>query len=229
MRSLALFGGSFDPLHKAHLAIMDEITQFASFDEIHFILSAQQPLKMDGENSGHEVSAEHRLSMLKAGLNSRDHYIASDIELERLRLQGKPSYAFDTLRAFQRKNTEAAITFIMGADSLLTFDQWHRASELLTLANFLVIARPGYAFSFPNVWTQLENWNERQVLLPALTQQSNGAVAIYDAAEYDVSSTKLRKLLAICRERALDEPQQRYLDNNLPLAVRDYIFQNDLY
>lgn len=136
-RNRLIFGGTFDPPHRAHLELPSAAAQAVGADVIVYVPAAQNPLKSAGDTS----SAAHRLRMLELALAGRDDVIISTVELDR----GGTSFFVDTL--------EALITgghardgdhwwFLIGADNMLTFKRWRSWERILELAQPVVLVRP---------------------------------------------------------------------------------------
>lgn len=133
MKRVALFGGSFDPIHVGHLAIAEAARREARLDEVVFIPARRNPLKDDEPTA----SADDRFEMVRLSLYASPGMRASRVELER----PGPSYTVETLRAFSRDGVE--LSFLLGADALHDVEGWREPSAMLALATLLVARRPG--------------------------------------------------------------------------------------
>ena len=122
-----LFGGSFDPIHKGHLEIIKKATKMG--DKIIVIPNYLNPLK-----NSFSAPAELRLKWLKKSINNPKVEI-SDFEIK----QNKSCYTIDTIKHF-KKNYDK-ISFLIGADNLLTLNRWKNIEELKKLVNFIVVTR----------------------------------------------------------------------------------------
>lgn len=131
-----LMGGTFDPIHIAHLIIAEEALDLLGLDRVIFILSARPPHK-----SGDDVtSAEHRLEMVRLAIDGNPRLALSDVEVKRT----EPSYTVETIRQFRREFGEREkLYFIMGADSLAQFFTWKDPLDLISACEFVVAPRPG--------------------------------------------------------------------------------------
>ncbi len=130
---IALFGGTFDPIHVGHLAIAEAALREAELDEVVFVPARRNPLKQ-GEP---EVSAADRYEMVRRALFASPRMRASRIEIDR----ADASYTVDTLRAFSRDGVE--LSFVLGADALRDVPRWRDATSALGLATLLIAKRPG--------------------------------------------------------------------------------------
>jgi len=137
LAGVALFGGSFDPVHRGHLAIAEAVLALKAVDRVVFIPSAQSPLK------GAEpcASNDHRLTMLHLA-TQRDGFVIDTSELYR----GGISYSADTVRAY-RKVFSGNLYWLLGADQFYQLSSWHDYAYLLESVHFLVYPRQGYPFN----------------------------------------------------------------------------------
>ena len=111
----AIFGGSFDPIHKGHLEIIDRLSKM--FDKVIVLPNYQNPLKSNA------TPAKKRLEWLTKSITQNNVEI-SEFEIN----QNKPCYTIDTIKHF--KQFYDKITFVIGADNLLTLDKWKKIDEL---------------------------------------------------------------------------------------------------
>ena len=126
---LGVLGGTFDPVHVAHLALGEVARQELALDRVIFV-PAGQPWR----KSGREIAAgADRLQMLRLATAGNPAFEVSSLEIDR----PGPSYSEVTLEALQREHPGAEMFFILGRDALIDFPQWHdpqRIAELATLA-----------------------------------------------------------------------------------------------
>ncbi len=133
---LAVFGGSFDPVHNGHLGLAQAVAEAGLADEVLFVPARRPPHK-----AGRSLAdGHHRLAMLRLAIEPFPAFSVSDIELERS--EGF-SYTFDTLSVLRRVFPEHDLFFLMGVDSLRDLHTWHRAGELVQHFDFIVYPRPG--------------------------------------------------------------------------------------
>lgn len=133
---LGVFGGTFDPIHNAHLQIAQTALAQAKLDKVLFVVSARPPHKQK-ETPG--ADAEQRLAMVEAALAGQSRMEASRIELDRT----GPSYTADTLEALADQFPDTALYLIIGHDSMVDLPRWRRPGRILELAHLLVVPRPG--------------------------------------------------------------------------------------
>lgn len=132
---IGLYGGAFDPVHHAHLALARRALQDGSLDIVTFIPAAQSPLK----STGPCVSDSERLAMLQLGIAGEPAFTVDPHELER----GGISYSVETARHFRRKTPDAELFWILGADQFELLHRWRDVEVLASLVSFLVFGRPG--------------------------------------------------------------------------------------
>lgn len=147
-----LYGGAFDPVHRAHIEVARAALRYASLAKVVFIPSAQSPLKVHGP----VASDADRLEMLRLATAAEPDFLIDDCELRR----GGISYTVDTVRAFLAQQAEAELYWIIGGDQLAQLAQWHAIGELAQWVTFLVLARPGYPLADPGIdglrWLRIE-------------------------------------------------------------------------
>ncbi len=134
MSRIALFGGSFDPIHNAHIEIAKRALTGMDFDEIIFIPSGVSPHKDSLVTSG-----IHRYNMVKAAISEEERFSVSDFEIKK----ETKCYSFETLEEFKKRYPEDELYFIMGDDQYEKFTTWYKWEELLTMCKFLVFTRGG--------------------------------------------------------------------------------------
>lgn len=131
---IAMFGGSFNPIHRGHIEIVQAAKERFSLDRVLIMVANDPPHKQIADG----ISAAHRLEMTRIALEDMDGLEACDLELKR---PGK-SYTVDTLGELRELYPEAELYCMVGADMLLTLDTWHNAEELFKRARFIAIGRP---------------------------------------------------------------------------------------
>ena len=209
-RPVALFGGSFDPVHNGHIGTAIELADRLQLDRLFLLPAGQSPLKPPG------APAIHRMAMLQLAVGSDSRLAVDGREL----IRPYPSYTIDTLRDFrQQTGHHTPILFILGMDSFLSLERWHHWQSLTDFAHLLVVTRPGHV---ARLQTGLAEWlNGHRCEDPHLLEYSaSGQVAFIETRPHDVSSSAIRKALA-----AGITPESL----PLPAAVARYIRQHQLY
>lgn len=134
---VAILGGTFNPIHYAHLLSAEQVREGLGYDRILFVPAARPPHKSQPDL----VSAEHRYQMVLLATADNPYFEVSRIELER----AGPSYTIQTIKALQRiygKETELA--WIIGADSLIEYKIWKDFNDVLAQCTMIVTTRPNY-------------------------------------------------------------------------------------
>ena len=134
---IAIYGGSFDPVHNGHLAVAAACLDGAELDRVLFVPAAQSPLK---ERQPH-VSNEARLEMLELATRSQPAFEVSPFELDK----GDVSYSIETALHFRREFPDAELFWMIGGDQFELLGRWNRIEELAKVVVFLVVARSGFA------------------------------------------------------------------------------------
>lgn len=140
-RHIALFGGSFDPVHNGHLAVARAADRRFNFDEIHFVPASRPPHKL----KQHLAPFPHRFAMVALACADHPHFVPSVAEAGEDFSGTQLQYSVDTVRYF-RHNFHGhgdRIYFIIGADAFLDIPMWKEYETLLTLCDFIVANRPG--------------------------------------------------------------------------------------
>ena len=134
LRRIGLFGGSFNPVHLAHLVVADAAFEELELDRLFFIPAAQSPFKQ-----GIALApAALRLRMLRLARAGQSHAEVDEQEIRR----GGVSYAIDTVKDYARRYPMAELFYLIGADHVAQLSKWRDASGLAGLVQFAVIPRP---------------------------------------------------------------------------------------
>jgi len=129
-------GGTFDPIHIAHLILAEAALDQLGLDRVIFVPSARPPHKREDE----VTPLSHRLEMVRLAIAGNDRLELSDLEARR----PEPSYTVETVRQFAREfGGSEKLYFIMGADSLTQFFTWKDPLDLIDACEFVVVPRPG--------------------------------------------------------------------------------------
>jgi nicotinate-nucleotide adenylyltransferase len=205
-----VMGGTFDPIHHGHLRTALEIQQWLGIERV-YLMPSKRPVHREAPG----CSAEDRLAMVECAVADEPALACDPQEIE----SSEASYTVLTLERLRAKlGQNVAIVISMGMDAFLGLNQWYRYEALLSLANILVVARPGYQCA-PNADIQALIDQHETHDDQAITHQSHGVLMIKELTPLDVSATQIREQL-----KAGVSP--RYL---LPDSVLNYINDNDLY
>jgi nicotinate-nucleotide adenylyltransferase len=200
MRPLALFGGTFDPVHIGHLSVAWEAAELLDA-EVH-LLPANVPPHRPAPIAG----ASERVALLRAALTGQARLVLDTRELAR---RG-PSYTVDTLRELRAEQGGRPLILLLGADAFAGLPSWHAWHALFDLAHIGVLSRPGVvATPSPELLAAIA---ARRTADPAALRASpSGRVIDLAVTPLEVSATRIRELLAAGRD-------PRYL---LPAGVFD--------
>ena len=144
VRRIGIFGGSFNPVHRGHLALASYAVSELNLDKVFFVPAHQNPLKKMEVRHAALLPSSLRMSLLRKAIRGTPKFSVSDIELKRKGI----SYTVDTLRFFNRKfGKKTQLFFLAGADQLKNFSRWKSPEEVLKLCRFVVATRPGSRLS----------------------------------------------------------------------------------
>ena len=204
---MGVFGGTFDPVHQGHLRTVASVQQQLDLTHVLFVPAARPRLR-----SAPIASATHRLEMLKRALASEPSFEVNDLELGR----DGPSTTVLTLEALYHDYQETPICFILGIDAFLGFPQWHRWTELLGLAHFVVMSRPGTVLPVerPTWWVRAETTD-----LSMVHRRRAGSVVMVEVPPMDVAASNIRERLRVGGD----------ISHSVPKSVIDYITEHQLY
>jgi nicotinate-nucleotide adenylyltransferase len=210
---IGLMGGTFNPIHLAHLRIAEEAREMCSLDRVVFIPAADPPHKpLAGE-----VPFLQRCRMVSLAIIGNPGFEISEIEGQRA---GK-SYSIDTINHFRAEYPDAGLFFIIGSDSFLEIGLWYRYAEIFRTCSLIVIERPGCPVmdppaALPDAIRAEFSYN---VASRELTHQSGERVQFLSGSLLDISSSTIRHLVAAGRSIT-------YL---VPPAVEAYIKEQRMY
>ena len=212
--AIGLFGGTFDPIHFAHLRLAEEIADAFNLQQVRIIPAAVPP-----HRDQPKASPEQRLAMVKLAIEGNPGLCVDARELER----AGASYTVDTLAETRSESGSQPLCLLMGADAFVTLTTWRQWQDLFDLAHVIVARRPGFpleqlASSLPAPLHK--EYSRRLEPDPAaLEADPAGRIFTHELTALDVSATALRKLMS--RGASL-----RYL---LPDPVIAYIEVHHLY
>ncbi|MFV0345081.1 MAG: nicotinate (nicotinamide) nucleotide adenylyltransferase [Bacteroidales bacterium] len=173
-KKVALFFGSFNPIHIGHLSIADYIIDKKITNELWFILTPQNPFKEQKTLWDDKL----RLSILKQSTEDKSVFIINTIEFD----LPKPNYTFNTLQRLSDKYKHVSFSLIIGSDNWKSFDTWRNFQTIIDNYNILIYPRSGYDINNKG--------------LPKTVQ-------LLEAPIIDISSTQIRKMLNKGDEKAL--------------------------
>ena len=195
MHRVGVMGGTFDPVHHGHLVAASEVAHRFALDEVVFVPTGQ-PWQKDDR---HVSPPEDRYLMTVIATASDPRFRVSRVDVDR---EG-PTYTVDTLRdlaaEYAASSVDAELFFITGADALASIASWRDSDEVLGLAHFVGVTRPGHTLTAHG--------------LP------EGSVTLVEVPALAISSTD-------CRERVAAGAPIRYL---VPDGVLEYVAKRGLY
>lgn len=204
MQKIGIIGGTFNPIHIAHLAIAEQFYDQIGLDICYFVPTFQSPFKIE-ELAETEINAQHRLKMVELALGNNPHFKIDKFEIEN---QGI-SYSYLTVEHFKKIFPNSKLYFLIGQDQANHFHKWKNWEDLCRNAQ-LTIAKRIDENSFPT--------KEREQITNKLTIDNNAPIWINNT-NMEISSSDIR-------ERFKQKKSTNYL---LPDKVYDYIKLNQLY
>jgi nicotinate-nucleotide adenylyltransferase len=199
---IALFGGTFDPVHLGHTTVAADALERIGAEKIIFVPAKRSPLK----GFLPRANDNHRLKMISLAIAGGNNFQVSDYELKR----PAPSYTLSTIRKFQADyGGETSIHWLIGADGIDDLTYWYKVTELIDACNLTTMYRAGCE---PPDFARFEEfWGSERVE----KLQRN----IIQTPLVDISSTEIRDIIAINED----------FSKMVHPAVADYIRQNGLY
>ncbi|AJZ88567.1 nicotinate-nucleotide adenylyltransferase [Cedecea neteri] len=208
---LALYGGTFDPIHYGHLKSVEALARLVKLKSVTIM-----PNNVPPHRPQPEASSAQRKEMIELAIANHPLFTLDDRELTRT----TPSWTVETLEQLRAElGPKQPLAFIIGQDSLLSLHRWHRWETLLTLCHLLVTQRPGYPLTMET--PEQQAWLDENVTdaVETLHQQPAGKVFLAQTPLYDISATTIRHRLE----------NHQSCDDLLPPDVLTFIVQQGLY
>lgn len=199
MKKYGIMGGTFNPIHLAHLYIAYEAKEQLNLDKVIFIPTGNPPHK---KNNG-IIDAEYRYNMVKKAIEGYEDFIISDYEVNK----NGYSYTYETLKYLKNKYYDTEIFFISGGDSLMDIEKWREPEQVLKNCTFVAFNR--------GVYTK-EILSEQK---KKLEDKYKCKITLLDVVDIDISSSIIRKRIQ----------DGKRVDFFLSKEVKDYIEENALY
>jgi nicotinate-nucleotide adenylyltransferase len=208
-----ILGGTFNPVHLAHLQIAEEVQRACQLDRVLFIPAADPPHK----DVAGEVAFDHRLAMVEIAIRNYPRFQASDMEHRR---SGK-SFSVDTLEILRRKDPNGERYFIIGFDSYRDIASWKNFARIFDLSHLVVVSRPGVVTSTPldplPVAIHKDFCYDKKA--KEIQHKSGNYLIFLNETDMNISSTQIRRLQA----------EGRSIRHLVPHGVADYIEEHRLY
>jgi nicotinate-nucleotide adenylyltransferase len=185
--NIAVYSGSFNPLHIGHLAIMKHLIEKAGFDMVYLVVSPKNPLKDSiSSDSGHErylaaIEAVNR--HFSTSSPEAEDYAEAEIKVDDIELNmPEPHYSIRTLRALQEREPQNTFTLVMGADNLAGIRRWKEYRQILADFGTAVFPREGFDLT--------------KIRQDLLDEGPEYRIRLLDAPLVTVSSTEIRNALS---------------------------------
>lgn len=214
-RAIAIFGGTFDPIHNGHIAVAKAAEKRFRLDAIYFLPSSHPPHK----NQRELARFVHRYAMVCLACAGNSRFLPSLAEAPPEAGEGRVFYSIDTVRRFRREHPHKRIYFVVGADSFLEISKWKSYEALLDSCDFIIASRPGFkldAFreAIPSHMLSRANSRGRDAI-----SLRKSTAHLLTAVSSHVSSTDIRTR----RKRG------KSIHALVPAPVEDYILKQALY
>jgi nicotinate-nucleotide adenylyltransferase len=208
-----ILGGTFNPIHLAHLRIAEEVQRACELDRVLFIPAAEPPHK----NVAGQIPFRHRLAMVEAAIDDNPSFQASDLEFRR---SGK-SFSVDTLEILRQEDPKGERFFIIGLDSYRDIASWKDFSRLFSLSHVVVTTRPGVVVKDSLAPLPVANREDFCYAEGAeeIRHKSGNRLIFLEETCLDISSTQIRNRLA----------NGQSVQHLIPPAVANYIEEHGLY
>ncbi len=217
--AVGIFGGTFNPIHIGHLRAAEEVAEGLDLAELRFVPALHPPHK-EGPSEAEIAPADERLAWLELAIRDNPRFRADPREIRR----GGRSYTVDTLRELEGELGAGRAVFVIGGDALSELDTWRSPEEILALAHFAVMARPGPAGRIRDLRRLLpESLREEFALAPdgrtGTHRRAGTRIGIVEVTPLDVSASAIRA-------RLRGGLSIRYL---LPEVVRRAVLESGAY
>jgi len=210
---IGLYGGAFDPIHKAHISIAQNCIKIIGLNKIIFIPTGNSP------NNKIMSAHHHRLEMLN--IVCKDSFFEfSDFEINASLNQKKLSYTINTLKYFKKK-TGSTLLFILGTDAFSTINSWYKWNEILSYCHLVLIKRVNEKPDIEKMSAEVQKFLKDNVTndLNDLKKNNHGKIYPTPMSVFIESSSEIR-------DRSMKNLD---IKKFLPKTIQDYIDHNKLY
>ena len=199
MKRYGMMGGTFNPIHLAHLYIAYEAKEVLELDKVIFMVAGNPPHKKESS----VIDSNYRYDMVKMAIKDYSGFEISDYEIKK----NGYSYTYETLQYLKSLDDVSEVFFIAGADSLMDIEKWRNTDLVLKNCTFVAFNRGEY------------NKDILELQKSKLEEKYNAKIILLDVANIDISSSMIRERIA----------EGRRVDFFLPEGVMKYISENNLY
>jgi nicotinate-nucleotide adenylyltransferase len=220
--NVGLFGGTFDPIHRGHLAVARAARQRFGLGRILFVPAGAPPHKLKQPLTPYV----HRYAMVALAIQGETAFTPSDIESYE-RLDGKPSYSIDTVRRLKKQLKRSdRLFFIIGIDAFNDIATWRQPEELLRETDFIVVSRPGYSLADIGAALPKTLRPDSKVTKALKHQPATGEIVLKGATLHLL--TDVHEKISATQIRAAAR-RGRKLETLVGPAVAEYIRKTGLY
>jgi len=210
---IGLYGGAFDPIHKAHISIAQNCIEIIGLNKIIFIPTGNSP------NNKILSAHHHRLEMLNIVCND-SFFEFSDFEINESLGQKKLSYTINTLKHFKKK-TGSTLFFILGTDAFSTINLWYQWNEILSYCHLVLIERGSEKSDIGEMSAEVQEFFKDNIAIDIndLKKNNHGKIYLIPMSIFQESSSEIR------------DRSRKNLDIKkfLPKTIQDYIKNHGLY
>ncbi len=214
-RSVALFGGTFDPIHSGHIAVAQAAQKRFHLDAIYFVPSSRPPHK-----TKHALTPFlHRYAMVALACADHAGFHTSTAEAPP---EGSPTHVFytvDTVRRFHREHPDDHLFFILGADQFLEIPTWKNYEVLLDSCDFIIASRPGFRLDALRLVIPPERLGRTASNDPNKIVLRKSVIHLLTTVASHISSTEIRHRLE----------RRQTIHGLVPARVEEYILEQALY
>ncbi len=214
---IGCFGGTFNPVHYAHLRVAEEIRSSLSLNKVLFIPSYSPPLK-----TKELASPQDRFKMVEMAIEGNPSFEISYIKYEKTGF----SYTADTLKKVKDIHTDKELFFIMGIDTFLELPKWHKPEFIVDYIDLIVISKPKWSFQnllrSPYIKTTrsiIDKFEKSRSKTQKISLFNNRSLILLKTTLMDISASRIRELIR--KKRSI-----KYL---LPEKIESYIISKGLY
>ncbi len=216
-KTIGLFGGTFNPIHNAHLRVAEEVRQILSLKKILFIPSCYPPLKKKDL-----VNPSDRIVMVKLAVKENPYFETSEIEC----ISKEPSYTATTIAKLKETYPKEKLSLILGVDAFLDIPNWYMPDFIINSIDFIIISRPPELFNNSKNSPYIDisddiiyKLEKGEIVEHKTILKSKRLLTFLKVTSIDISATMIRNLIR--KGRSI-----KYL---LPERVESFIISKGLY